>query len=80
MAIDNVGSGEGYYISNGYAVPITWEKSSRSSKTVYKYQSDGEEIKLNDGNTWVHILPTSGSVDIISNVVEEDSNIEEEIE
>ena len=35
--LNNVGEGEGYYITNGYAVPITWEKSSRNSQTVYKY-------------------------------------------
>lgn len=55
--IINIGSGEGYYITNGYAVPITWSKDSRSSKTVYKYKS-GEEIKVNDGNTHIEIQPT----------------------
>lgn len=53
----NIDKGEGYYITNGYAVAITWEKSSRSSKTIYRYKSTGEKIKLNDGNTWVHIQP-----------------------
>ncbi len=71
QALDNIGSGEGYYITNGYAIPITWEKTSRSSKTVYKYKSSGEKIKLNDGNTWVQIVPTSGEVDIKGNIQEE---------
>ncbi|MDE5630518.1 MAG: DUF3048 domain-containing protein, partial [Bacilli bacterium] len=35
--LDNIGKGSGYFITDGYAVPITWEKSSRSSQTVYKY-------------------------------------------
>ncbi len=65
--IDNVGSGDGYYITNGYAVPITWEKSSRGSKTVYRYKSDGEEIQLNDGNTWVQIQPTDETLEITGN-------------
>ena len=34
QGLNNIGKGEGYYISNGYAVPITWEKKSRSSKTI----------------------------------------------
>ena len=55
--ISNVGNGDGWYISEGYAVPITWEKSSRSSKTIYKYK-DGTEIKVNDGNTYIEIQPT----------------------
>lgn len=48
----NTGSGKGYYITDGYAKEITWEKGSRSSKTVYKYL-DGTEIKVNDGNTYI---------------------------
>ena len=56
QTLDNIGSGEGWYISEGYAVPITWEKSSRSSKTKYKYL-DGTEIKVNDGNTFIQIQP-----------------------
>ena len=54
--IKNIGSGTGYYISNGYAVPITWEKSSREAQTIYKYQ-DGSEIVVNDGNTFIQIQP-----------------------
>ena len=56
QTLDNIGSGEGYYITNGYAVPITWSKSSRSSQTVYKYK-DGTEIDVNDGNTFLQIQP-----------------------
>lgn len=51
LNINNIGNGEGYYISNGYAIPITWEKSSRESKTLYKY--NGKEIDINDGNTYI---------------------------
>lgn len=56
--IDNVGSGEGYFITNGYAVPIKWSKKSRSAQTVYTYM-DGTEIKVNDGNTYIQIQPSS---------------------
>lgn len=52
LDLHNVGTGDGYYITNGYAVPIKWEKSDRSSKTVYKYL-DGTPINVNDGNTWI---------------------------
>ena len=58
QTLENIGSGTGWYISEGYAVPITWEKSSRSSKTIYKY-NDGTEIKINDGNTYIQIQPIS---------------------
>lgn len=46
--LNTTGSGNGYYITNGYAVPIDWTKSSRSAKTIYKY-SDGSKVQINDG-------------------------------
>ena len=58
QTIDNIGSGDGYYITNGYAVPITWEKTGRSSKTIYKYM-DGTVLKVNDGNTHIEIQPNN---------------------
>lgn len=62
--INNIGSGTGYYITDGYAVPITWEKTSHSSQTVYKY-ADGKEITVNDGNTFIQIYPkTTGKLTI----------------
>lgn len=64
QTFDNVGSGEGYYITNGKAVTITWSKSSRNSQTVYKLKSTGEELKVNDGNTFIQIQPTGQSITI----------------
>lgn len=58
--LDNIGSGEGYFITNGYAVPITWEKSSRKAQTIYKYKN-GEEIKVNDGNTFIQNAPLNSA-------------------
>lgn len=57
--IDNIGTGEGYYISNGYAVPITWEKKSESEQTVYKIKATNEELVVNDGNTYIQIYPSN---------------------
>lgn len=62
--LDNIGSGEGYYISNGYAVPITWEKKDEKSQTVYKIKETGEKLIVNDGNTYIQIYPTSGNMTI----------------
>lgn len=63
QTIDNVGSGTGYYISEGIAVPITWEKKSRSSQTIYKYQN-GEKLIVNDGNTFIQIQPSGQELTI----------------
>ena len=64
QGLNNVGSGEGYYISDGYAIPITWEKHSRSSKTIYKVKATGEELVVNDGNTFIQIQPDSQTLTI----------------
>lgn len=61
--LNNIGKGQGYYISDGYAIPIKWSKSSRSEQTKYTL-SNGEELKVNDGNTFIQIVPTSGKVTI----------------
>ena len=63
IELDNIGSGEGYYITNGYAVPITWEKASRKAQTKY-YFEDGTELKVSDGNTFIQIQPTSKTLSI----------------
>ena len=54
--LDNIGTGTGYYITNGYAAPITWEKTTSSGQTIYRY-ADGKEITVNDGNTFIQIYP-----------------------
>lgn len=62
--LSNIGSGDGYYISEGKAIKITWEKSSRSSKTIYK-DENGKSLKVNDGNTFIQIQPTGKALSII---------------
>ena len=63
--IDNVGTGEGYYITEGFAIPITWHKSSKNSRTIYKIKETGKELVVNDGNTYIQIYPSNkGSLSI----------------
>ena len=54
---DNLGSGEGYLITEGKAIPIKWSKDKRENQTKYTYLN-GEEIVVNDGNTFIQIQPT----------------------
>lgn len=56
--LDTTGTKEAYYITNGYAIPITAKKDSRSGKTIYSYM-DGSSVKLNDGNTFIQIEPVN---------------------
>lgn len=54
-----VGSGsDGYYITNGEAIPITWSKNSETDITVFKNKATGEEITLNTGKTYIALVPS----------------------
>ena len=57
MVYDVVGSGEGYYITNGKAEPITWKKKSIEGKTTF-YDESGNEITINTGKTYIAIVPS----------------------
>ena len=61
--LETVGSGDGYFITNGYAVPIKWSKKSRTEKTIYTYL-DGSEVKLSDGNTYVQLQSNNQNLGI----------------
>ena len=51
------GSGDGYYITNGYAIPIKWSKENRKAKTKFTY-TDGDEIEVSDGRTYIEVQIT----------------------
>ncbi len=58
LNIDVHTSQYGYYITNGRAIPLSWEKDGQFGVTHY-YNVDKEEITLNQGKTWICIIPTS---------------------
>ena len=61
QGLKNTGTKEGYYITNGKAIKITCQKSSRTAKTVYK-DLEGNVIDVNDGNTFINICPIDAKV------------------
>ena len=63
QGLKNIGTFDGYYITNGKAIPIKCIKESRDEKTVYQ-DLEGNVINVNDGNTFVHICPTDSNVEI----------------
>ena len=64
---------KGYYITNGKAIEITAEKSSRNAQTVYK-DLEGNEIKVNDGNTFIQICPIDSDIEIEPGIPEDTNN------
>ena len=61
QGLKNIGTFDGYYITNGKAIPIKCTKSARNIQTVYK-DLQGNEINVNDGNTFVNICPIDADV------------------
>lgn len=49
--------GTGYYITKGKAVPITWSKPVEWAPTIYT-DADGNQLKINQGKTWISLVPT----------------------
>jgi hypothetical protein len=47
----------GYYITNGKANPITWEKRGNTKPTQFFDAVTGEEIVLNTGKTYITLVP-----------------------
>ena len=62
--LHNIGTFDGYYITNGKAIKIKCKKENRRSKTIYTNATTGEVIEVNDGNTWINICPKSAKVSI----------------
>ncbi len=61
LKIDLVGEGNGYYITGGQIVEITWKKDGRFDATTF-YDKQGRELKFNPGNTFIEVVPYEGKV------------------
>ena len=63
QGLKNIGTFNGYYITNGKAIKIKCIKEARNLQTRYE-DLEGNEIDVNDGNTWINICPTNAEVEI----------------
>ena len=73
QGLRNIGTFNGYYITNGKAIKIKCIKEARNLQTKYE-DLEGNEIKINDGNTWINICPTNAKVEIEGPVTTENTN------
>jgi len=53
--VDVIDAGEGYLITGGRYIPITWKKTSHEAPTEY-YEINGDKLRVNKGKTWICIL------------------------
>ena len=63
LELNDTGSGEGYFVTNGKMENITWKKDSRNSQTKY-LDSNGEEITVNDGRTLIALIGAEREINI----------------
>lgn len=63
QTIDNIGTFDGYYITNGKAIKIKCTKEDRDEQTKYT-DLEGNTIQVNDGNTFINICPTTAEITI----------------
>ena len=61
QGLKNIGTFDGYYITNGKAIKIKCIKNARDEQTVYQ-DLEGNVINVNDGNTFVNICPIGADV------------------
>lgn len=49
---------DGYYLTNGNAIPIKWAKTNKDSEPARYYDANtGEEIVLNAGKIYINLVP-----------------------
>ncbi len=56
LTLDVHGEGKAILALDGTVIEGIWKKAGREDRTKF-YDSNGKEIKLNRGATWIHILP-----------------------
>ena len=56
-------SGEGHVSSGCATVPVSWSQSAVTEPLVLT-TADGAEIELAPGSTWIHLVPTNGSISV----------------
>lgn len=57
LAMETVGGGEALISRDGETIKGTWKKDSNKDRLRF-YNSEGQEVELNAGMTWVEIVPT----------------------
>lgn len=57
-------TGNGYYITNGKKVDITWSKNEATRRMRY-YDTQGGELVINPGKTYIAIFPDNSVSDVV---------------
>ena len=52
----DIGSGEGYYVSNGVGQEITWSKAGKTAPLKIQ-DMNNQELVINPGQSWIGVVP-----------------------
>lgn len=58
LIYDVINKGEGYYITEGNAIPVKWEKIGQTGVTTYTNATTGEVVEMNVGKTYIALVPS----------------------
>ena len=61
LLYDVIGKGKALVFMDGVATDATWQKVTRTARTIFK-DTKGRELKLNPGRVWISILPIGNVV------------------
>ena len=59
LLFEDIGTGKAVVFKDGKRINGTWEKDTRTSRTIVR-DTSGNEIKFDRGLIWFEILPTDG--------------------
>ncbi len=61
MLYTTVGEGDALIFANGSVIEGTWEKDSRTSRTIF-YDESGDEISFVRGKIWIEAVPSGNDI------------------
>jgi hypothetical protein len=61
MFYQDIGTGNAIVFQNGQAITGTWKKTTALDREIF-YDTNGKEISMVRGQTWVELVPSTNKV------------------
>lgn len=61
LLYETIGTGKALIFQDGKAIEGTWNKKTRTARTIFN-DASGREIKFNPGEIWIEILPAGNQI------------------
>lgn len=61
-AFETTGQGKAYYLNQGHRIELIWKKSDNHRELTQWYTMDGQELRLNPGQTWINVIDSTDLV------------------